>query len=350
MPYPKCKIYSDGGHYIAIPHTTRPYKPRRKPKEEVITVSEESTKLQEQMEDSAPLLGDAPIPLEENNDKDRGVEQADGGCEKEGTSVEKQSRERQMTRKELFEELYEKNINLSCRQRRKAVLNGMRPYFKSEEALQNYVTAQFERKLRNLIARRLRMTRKVNLQDFNFFVTLTYSDELHTEESFKAGVERCLRNFCNRRGWKYIGVWERSPKKKRLHFHGIFYIPEGKMPGTMLDVEDYNFNTRKRQMTHQNTYFNERFGRSDFEDLDKDSIGNAVAYIVKYIEKSGEKLVYSGRLPQFFLSDVMDEDIVCPFAMEDKKLLLYDDFGCWDEGCYMGTVSKDVIRQMPKSN
>ena len=31
-------------------------------------------------------------------------------------------------------------------------------------------------------------------------------------------------------------------------------------------------------------------------------------------------------------------------------LLLYDDFGCWDEGCYMGAVSKDVIRKMPKSN
>ena len=306
--------------------------------------------MQEQMEDSAPSLGDAPIPLEENNHEDRGAEQADSGCEKEDASVEKQSNERQMTRKELFEELYKKNINLSRWQRRRAVLNGMRPYFKSEKALQNHVTLQFERKLRNLIARRLRMTRKVNLQDFNFFVTLTYSDELHTEESFKTGVERCLRNFCNRRGWKYIGVWERSPKKKRLHFHGIFYIPEGTMPGTMLDVEDYNFNTRKRQMTHQNTYFNERFGRSDFEDLDKDNVGSAVAYIVKYIEKSGEKLVYSGGLPQFFLSDVMDEDIVCPFGMEDKKLLLYDDFGCWDEGCYMGAVSKDVIRKMPKSN
>ena len=350
MPYPRCKVYSDGSHYIAIPHTTRLYKPRRKPKEEVITISEESTELQEQTEISAPLLGDAPIPLEENNDKDRGVEQADGGCEKEGTSVEKQSRERQMTRKELFEELYEKNINLSRRQRRKAVLNGMRPYFKSEEALQNYVTAQFERKLRNLIARRLRMTRKVNLQDFNFFVTLTYSDELHTEESFKAGVESCLRNFCNRRGWKYIGVWERSPKKKRLHFHGIFYIPEGTMPGKMLDVEDYNFNTRKRQVTHQNTYFNEKFGRSDFEPLDMQNIGSAIAYIVKYLEKTGEKIVYSKGLPQFFVSDIMEEDIVCPFGLEDKKLLLYDDFLCWDEGVLIGAVSKDVIRQMPKAN
>lgn len=351
MPYPRCKVYSDGSHYIAIPHTTRPYKPRRKPKEEVITVSEESTELQEQVENSAPsLVGDAPIPLDENIQEDKGTEQTDSGNEKENTSVEKRSNERRMTRKELFEELYEKSINLSRWQRRRAVLDGMRPYFKSEEALQNYVTLQFERKLRNLIARRFRMKRKVNMQDFNFFVTLTYSDELHSEESFKKQLKTCLSHFQNRSGWKYIGVWERSPKKKRLHFHGIFYIPEGTMPGRMLDVEDYNFNTRKRQITHQNTYFNERFGRSDFEELDKDNVGNAVAYIVKYIEKSGEKLVYSGKLPQFFLSDVMDEDVVCPFGIEDKKLLLYDDFGCWDEGCYMGTVSKDVIRQMPKSN
>lgn len=57
MPYPRCKVYSDGSHYIAIPHTTRPYKPRRKPKEEVITVSEESTELQEQAENSRPRLG-----------------------------------------------------------------------------------------------------------------------------------------------------------------------------------------------------------------------------------------------------------------------------------------------------
>ena len=351
MPYPKCKVYSDGSHYIAIPHTTRPYKPRRKPKEEVITVSEESTELREQTENSAPsLVGDAPIPLDEKNYEDRGAEQVDSGCEKENTSVKKQNNERQMTRKELFEELYEKNINLSRRQRRKAVLNGMRPYFKSEEALQNYVTAQFERKLRNLIARRLRMTRKVNLQDFNFFVTLTYSDELHTEESFKAGVESCLRNYCNRRGWKYIGVWERSPKKKRLHFHGIFQIPDGTMPGMMLEVADYNFKAHRRVVTHQNSYFNEEFGRSDFEPLDIQSIGGAIAYIVKYLEKTGEKIVYSKGLPQFFISDVMDEDVVCPFGLEDKKLLLYDDFLCWDEGVLVGAVSKAVINQMPKAN
>ena len=39
----------------------------------------------------------------------------------------------------------------------------------------------------------------------------------------------------------------------------------------------------------------------------------------------------------------MDEDIVCPFGLEDKKLLLYDDFLCWDEGVLVGAVSKAAM-------
>ncbi len=349
MPYPKCKIYSDGGHYIAIPHTTRPYRPRRKPKEEVIAVTEDTAEEIQQpaAEQSAPSIEDAPMTLEEENEANDVVPDC---TETTDTLSEKPTANRLMTKKELFEELYAKYQSLPRYKRKAAILKRMRPYFKTEEEAKTYVEANMQRKLRNLISRRIRMMRKVNLQDFNFFVTLTFNSELHTEESFKAGVESCLRNFCNRRGWKYVGVWERSPKKKRLHFHGIFYIPEGTMPGRMLDMEDYNFNTRKRQVTHQNTYFNERFGRSDFEPLDMQNIGNAIAYIVKYLEKTGEKLVYSKGLPQYFVSDVMEEDVVCPFGLEDKKLLLYDDFLCWDEGVLVGAVSKEVINRMPKEN
>ena len=227
----------------------------------------------------------------------------------------------------------------------------MRPHFKDEDGARLYVDTQMSRKLRNLIARRVRMTRKVSLQEFNYFVTFTYDGALHTEESFQKGLKTCLRNFCNRKGWKYIGVWERSPQKKRLHFHGLFYIPDGTMPGMPVDVIDYNFKAHRRTVTHQNSYFNDRFGRSDFAPIeDRQMLGSAVAYIVKYLEKTGEKIVYSKGLPQYFLSDIMEEDVVCPFGLEDKKLLLYDDFRCWDEGVLIGTVSKDVIRQMPKSN
>lgn len=346
MPYPKCKIYSDGSHYIAIPHTTRPYRPRKRPKEEVITVTEETAEEVQQSaaEQSAPSQEDAPMPLENTvSDTSDCTEIADTLPEKPPTS-------RLMTKKELFEELYAKYQSLPRYKRKAAVLKRMRPYFKTEEEAKTYVEANMQRKLRNLISRRVRMVRKVNLQDFNFFVTLTFNSELHTEESFKAGVESCLRNLCNRKGWKYVGVWERSPEKKRLHFHGIFHIPDGTMPGMSLEVTDYNFKAHRRVVTHQNSYFNERFGRSDFEPLDVRSLGGAIAYIVKYLEKTGEKLVYSKGLPQFFISDIMEEDIVCPFGLEDKKLLLYDDFLCWDEGVLVGAVSKEVISQMPKSN
>ena len=158
-------------------------------------------------------------------------------------------------------------------------------------------------------------------------------------------------NFSNRRHWKYVGVWERSPEKKRLHFHGLFYIPDGTMPGELQEVNDFSLITHQRQTTIQNTYFNERFGRSDFERIDDNrKMGAAVAYILKYIEKSGERIVYSRGLPQYFISDILPEDVVMKVGQEEKKLLLFDDFKCIDEGCIVGTVSDDAIKQMPKCN
>ena len=79
-------------------------------------------------------------------------------------------------------------------------------------------------------------------------------------------------------------------------------------------------------------------------------LGNSVAYLMKYLEKTGEKIVYSKGLPQYFISDIMDDDVVTTIGLEDKKLLLFDDFTCWDEGEYIGTVSKITIKQMRKSN
>lgn len=53
-------------------------------------------------------------------------------------------------------------------------MKGMRPYFRNEQATINYVEANLRRKKRNLICRRIRFTRKANLQEFNYFVTVTY--------------------------------------------------------------------------------------------------------------------------------------------------------------------------------
>lgn len=182
-------------------------------------------------------------------------------------------------------------------------------------------------------------------------ITFTYDDKLHDEGEFRKKLTNCLSLFSSRKKWRYIGVWERSPEKNRLHFHGVFHIPDGTMPGELVEVNDYSFGTHQRQVTLQNTYFNKRFGRSDFEPIDEQSRkAEALAYILKYIEKTGEKVVYSKGLSQFFISDIMEDDVVCRVGVDDRKLLLFDDFGCWDEGCYVGQVSKEVIEQMRRCN
>jgi hypothetical protein len=149
-----------------------------------------------------------------------------------------------------------------------------------------------------------------------------------------------------------MGVWERAPETGRLHFHGLFYIPKGMLKGEFVEVKDYDTRSHKMRTTLQSSYFNEKFGRSDFEVIDENErrLGNALAYLMKYIEKTGEKIVYSKNLPQYFISDIMDNDVVCTIGQEDKKLLLFDDFKCWDEGVLMGNVSPQTISQMRKSN
>jgi hypothetical protein len=36
--------------------------------------------------------------------------------------------------------------------------------------------------------------------------------------------------------------------------------------------------------------------------------------------------------------------------MEDQKLLLFDNFSCFEDGVYVGEVSPEVIKQMKKAN
>ena len=281
----------------------------------------------------------------------------DDKCIEETKSIEiKQEKTTQivrtLTKKELFEELYTKYIDLKRNERKNKIIYEMLPYFKDKESCEVFVFNNFERKQRNLICRRIRMARKANLANFNYFCTFTYDDNKHTEASFKKGLKTCLRNFCHRKKWRYMGVWERAPETQRLHFHGLFYIPENSMPGEIIEVRDYSTQFQRMQRTFQSSFFNKRFGRSDFKEIDEHErrLGNALAYLMKYIEKTGEKIVYSKGLPQYFISDIMDDDIVCRIGQEDKKLLLFDDFKCWDEGVYMGKVSKEVIEQMRKSN
>ncbi len=342
MAYGEAKVYFDGSHYVAIPHTERPKKPRAVKVEKEIFVNDKNEMMAEYDEVKSTITLSNGMVLEEVEFVGKELKPVIKKIKREGKKT---------TKKKLFEEAYVETIGKSKKERKKIIVERLKGCFKTLEETKQYVENNLERKNRNLLCRRIRLNRKANLQEFNYFCTFTYDDKLHTEETFKKKLKKCMENFVTRCGWRYIGVWERSPENKRLHFHGVFYIPDGTMPGALEKHRDYNVNTKRMQETMQNTFFNKKFGRSDFETIDsKDRMGEALNYMLKYIEKTGEKIVYSRGLPQFFISDIMDEDIACFMGEEEYKVVLFDDFQCIDEGTLMGTVSKEVIQTMRKAN
>ena len=291
MFYPQAKVYNDGSHYIAIPKAKQVWKRKKK-------VSNKSSK--------------------------------------------------KLKQKQSFEKVYDENKGKSKREKIENINKELKEQIESEEQLQNFVNENLERKKRNLVERRKRLYRKAYLQVWSYFCTFTYDNKKLNEEEFRKKLSNCFKKLSYRKGWKYIGVWERSPINKRLHFHGIFYTPT--MIGELIEQQDYSTKKHRMQTTYQNTYFLERFGRNDFEEINPQNLSQSISYITKYIEKSEERIVYSKNLPTYFISDILDDDIVCTIGIEDRKLLLFDNFKCWDEGLFVGEVGPEVISQMKKSN
>lgn len=287
------KVYYDGSHWIAIPHTERPFKRKpRKPKAQNQTV-------------------------------------------------------------EQFEKAFKKTIKGKKEKKKEKLLKEFTPLFKSEAEATEFVEAQFERLNRNRVERYKRLKRKAYLQQWHYFCTFTYSDEKQTEESFRKQLMNCLYHLANRNGWRYIGAWERGNKTERLHFHALMYIPPNAMVGQLEEHTDYNFKTHNKQVTNQNTFFNERFGRSDFNKIAHQSeVEDSVYYMLKYITKNDERVVYSRGLKSYIVADILDEDIVCPYGDDEHeyKYVLADNFTCIVDGEILGKVSPEIIEKMPKSN
>ena len=255
-------------------------------------------------------------------------------------------------KKAQFEAAYKESQQLPRKEHKAYMRKAMEEAIPDKEQRKEYVERNNERKKTNAIRRKVRLSKKVNLQrEWSYFCTFTFSDEKHTEESFRKSLRNTLKHLVNRKGWKHIGVWERGGETGRLHFHGIFYIPQGGMVGEIVETKDYNIKDRRMQTAHQNTYFLERYGRNDFQPLGSpEEVQHSLGYLMKYIEKSGERLIYGGKLPTYFESDVADEDILAPYGIDDRKAILADDFTCMMDGEVIGKVSPEVIAKMPKVN
>ena len=297
MSYHNAKVYSDGSHHIAIlpqPNTQR----KSEKKSKVSTVEE--------------------IEL-----------------------------------KEKFEQAYAEAPSKGKKKKSKEILDIVASNFVDKEQAEAFVEKHMERKERNVKEKRKRLSRKVNTNDWNYFVTLTYDDKLHTEETFEKGARNFLKHAVSRNKYKYIGVFERSPKTNRLHFHGIFYIPEGKMIGELVEVRDFDTRSNRMRTTLQNTHLNKKFGRSDFEKIEhRELLGNIMFYLTKYLTKQGGKLIMSKNIPTYYITDILEEDIACKYGNneDDPRVVLFDNFSCFNEGTYVGEICTETKEKLKTAN
>ncbi len=315
MDLKEAKVYTDGSHFIATPRNAYPHRGKK------YRLSRQLFSVQKV---DLPHSNSPPNEVNENLPP--------------------------TTPKDKFESAYKESLSKLKRERKQHITDALEESFENKEELTAFVDKNLERVKTNYFKRRTRLYRKLYLQQWSYFITFTYSDELQTEEFFRKKLSNTLRHLVSRNGWKYIGVWERGKDTNRLHFHGIFYIPKDQMIGELVEVEDYDTRNHKIQKTLQNTHFLKQFGRNDFKEIVPQAVSEAASYITKYMEKSGERLVYGGKLPTYFKSDIMDEDCICSYGVDDRKFILADDFTCIDDGTIIGKVSPEVIDQMPKCN
>lgn len=357
--FPEVKVYHNGSHYIGIPHTTVRRKKRGKPKEEVFVVSDEDpidkkatvlptlkevdTDMEEELE--CPFQDEIDAYFEQKQQVKMDVD-ADMVPSKEENPPK--SKLKHVTRASEFKRLDEESKDMKVKDKKQYILRNIKRLFKNDKVAEYYVDMKLYNKWRAKHERRKRFMRKAFLNHFNYFATFTYDDAKHTEESFRKKLMLCLRRLCTRHGWRYMGVWERGGETDRLHFHALVSVPEGLLFGKLEKKTDFNFKTKRLRKTTQHSYFNEKFGRTDFEPIVENVMAyySAIEYILKYVEKSGERIVYSRGLPMYLITDINSEDVLCRVGVEDKKLVLYDKFGCWDEGEYLGAMSEETKKRM----
>lgn len=345
----KCKVYRDGGmHYIAIAPSEGYSGVRRKPppEEPIVVVEQPPDPIEEENQTDA-------LPVKENV-LGSGIvnEFSPPKCSEEKTVEDAENitatsgEPRISTRSEEFLRWYRESLGLKKKARYSFIASKMAPYFTDKEELHRFLHRKLACRERAKMTKRLRCIRRAALHDMNYFCTFTYDSKKMNEEEFEKKLLNTLSHFASRKGWKYMGTWERGKDTDRLHFHAIMHIPEGAMSGELVKKREYDVKKKRMVERIENTFFEKKYGRNTFEFVDGTAltVNTAIEYIIKYLEKDGGRIICSKGLHTFLETDIDNKDIVCRLrAGEDKKYILFDDFKVYKDGKELGTMSPGVL-------
>ena len=145
-----------------------------------------------------------------------------------------------------------------------------------------------------------------------------------------------------------MGVFECGEVNGSVHFHALIYVPEGEMIGELIEKREYSTKSGERYTRCGNTFFDKYFCISDFQEVNPVLLkrGGTSRYLVKYIMKTGEKVVYSRGIPAEICKELSDNDVVGTYFDFVTKYVLWDDVLDWERDIKnYGKKKEDIKRQ-----
>ena len=158
------------------------------------------------------------------------------------------------TRRKEIKRLYAKTVGTKSMRRRDYIASNLIPYFSDRVELYRYVDYKMRCACRASAVKRTRCIRRAAMHGLNLFCTFTYDSKKMDEETFRRKLLNTLRHFANRKGWKYMGTWERGEKNDRLHFHALLRIPDGMMSGEIVKKREYDVHKKRMVEYTTNTF------------------------------------------------------------------------------------------------
>jgi hypothetical protein len=218
---------------------------------------------------------------------------------------EMKKKKRFPSREEAFEHWFAKYAKEPKWLRNLLMIRGMRNSLCGKGGC--YSEPEILAKLARIDEKRLIAEKRAFIDGFEYLFTFTYDGAKYTEKTFRKGIKKCLRGLERTEGWKYVAVWQRGQNNKRLYLRAMVKTGNGEIIGGLEKVRDFQMRGKWMKPTLQSTYFNERFGRTSVEILDKEKM---TAYrhhwgeFLKIFNKTKAETFASKRTPYQFLQGI----------------------------------------------